>query len=102
MELYQAEWCPKSHRVRQRLTELGLDFVAHQVPARPEDRIEMRRAVGADAIPVLVADEGSVLRGVDEILPYLAQLSERDDAPLHREKALEQVPQFEELEDRSD
>src|SRR5207253_2334746 len=38
MELYQAEWCPHSHKVRQRLTELGLDFVARQVAAEPEDR----------------------------------------------------------------
>jgi hypothetical protein len=30
IELYQAEWCPHSHPVRQRLTELGLDFVARQ------------------------------------------------------------------------
>ena len=50
MELYQAEWCPHSHRVRQRLTELGVDFVAHQVPADPAERERMRRAVGADEI----------------------------------------------------
>jgi glutaredoxin len=43
MELYQAEWCPHSHKVRQRLTELGLDFVARQVPADPDDRDEMLR-----------------------------------------------------------
>ena len=24
-ELYQTEWCPASRRVRERLTELGLD-----------------------------------------------------------------------------
>jgi glutaredoxin len=28
IELYQAEWCPHSHHVRQRLTEHGVDFVA--------------------------------------------------------------------------
>ena len=98
MELYQAEWCPKSHRVRQRLTELGLGFVALQVPADPADRVEMRRAVGTNEIPVLIGDDGSVLRGNDEILPYLAQLPERADAPRHREKAQQQVPEFEELQ----
>ena len=97
MELYQAEWCPYSHMVRQRLTELGLDFVAHQVPADPAHRDEMRRAVGTDEIPVLVVDEGSVLRGDIEILPYLAQLPDRDDAPRHREKARREVPLFQEL-----
>ena len=98
MELYQAEWCPHSHRVRQRLTELGIDFVARQVPADPLLRDEMRRAVGTDEIPVLVADDGSVLRGDIEILPYLAQLPEREDAPRHREKARREVPLFEELQ----
>jgi len=97
MELYQAEWCPHSHKVRQRLTELGLDFVARQVPAHPDERTEMLQRTGTNEIPVLIADEGSVLRGEDEILPYLAQLPERDDAPRHRDKAREEVPQFQEL-----
>jgi glutathione S-transferase len=97
VELYQAEWCPHSHKVRMRLTELGLDFVARQVPADPDDREEMLRAVGTNAIPVLVADEGSVLKGEEEILPYLARLPEREDAPSHRQKARVEVPTFEEL-----
>jgi hypothetical protein len=29
LELWQTEWCPASHRVRQRLTELGLTYVVH-------------------------------------------------------------------------
>jgi glutaredoxin 3 len=97
MELYQAEWCPHSHKVRQRLTELGLDFVARQVPADPDERDEMLRRVGTNEIPVLVADDGSVLRGEDEILPYLSRLEERHDAPRHREKARIEVPEFEEV-----
>jgi hypothetical protein len=56
----------------------------------------MRRAVGTDEIPVSIGDEGSVLRGNDEILPYLAQLRERGDAPRNRLKAWQHVPQFEE------
>lgn len=70
MELYQAEWCPHSHRVRQRLTELGLDFTALQVPPEPEDREDMREAVDEDSIPVLVDGE-EVLSGDDDILAYL-------------------------------
>ena len=97
MELYQAEWCPHSHKVRQRLTELGLDFVAHQVPADPDERQEMLERSGTNEIPVLLMDEGSVLRGEDEILPYLAELPDRADSPRHRAKAREEVPQFEEL-----
>ena len=57
MELYQAEWCPHSHKVRQRLTELGLDFWTRQVAADPDDREQMRHHVGTNEIPVLVPDD---------------------------------------------
>jgi glutaredoxin 3 len=97
MELYQAEWCPHSHRVRQRLTELGLDFVAHQVPAKPEHRERMRRAVGDDSIPVLVDDE-HILHGDDEILVHLdSRYEERADADAHRAKARSEVRDFDEV-----
>lgn len=38
LELWQTEWCPGSRRVRQRLTELGVDYVARQVPVAKEQR----------------------------------------------------------------
>ena len=101
MELYQAEWCPYSHRVRERLTELGLDFVARQVPADPEDRAELERAVGTNSIPVLVTDEGEPLRGDEEILRWLERFDERPDAKRHRAKARVDVPNFDEVRRRS-
>lgn len=92
LTLYQAEWCPHSTRVRQRLTELGVDFLARQVPAEPEDREDMRRAIGSDEIPVLVADEGEKLEGADAILSYLDRhYEERGDAARHREKSIEEA-----------
>jgi hypothetical protein len=30
LELFQTEWCPGSRRIRQRLTELGLDYLNHR------------------------------------------------------------------------
>jgi glutaredoxin 3 len=97
MELYQAEWCPHSHRVRQRLTELGIEFVARQVPAKPAEREAMRQAVEADEIPVLV-DDGEVASGDEDILAYLDEhYEERPDAQAHRAKAQEEVRDFEEL-----
>jgi glutaredoxin 3 len=97
MELYQAEWCPHSHRVRQRLTELGLEFVARQVPADPADREEMREAVGEDGIPVLV-DGDQIVSSDDDILAYLGErFEERPDADAHRSKAREEVREFEEI-----
>jgi len=84
MELYQAEWCPHSHRVRQRLTEIGLDFVARQVPSEPEERKDLLRVSGTNEIPVLVLDDGSPICGDDQILEYLDRFPEREDADEHR------------------
>jgi glutathione S-transferase len=97
VELYQAEWCPHSHKVRQRLTELGLDFWARQVPADPDEREEMRHAVGTDEIPVLVTDDRDAVCGEDDILQYLSRFDRRQDADAHREKAREEVPTFAEV-----
>ena len=36
LELWQTEWCPASHRVRERLTELGVDYLTRQVPVDKE------------------------------------------------------------------
>ncbi len=52
-EVSQPEWCPRSHQVRQALTELGVSFVARQVPADPDERGEMERAVGTREIPAV-------------------------------------------------
>jgi glutathione S-transferase len=86
LELYQAEWCPHSHKVRQRLTELGQPFIARQVAAEPEDREEMRAAVRSDTIPVLVLEDGEVLAmEADEIIAELDhRYRERPDAQQHR------------------
>jgi glutaredoxin 3 len=94
MELYQAEWCPYSHKVRQRLTELGLDFTARQVPADPDDRTDMRDRVGTTEIPVLVVDEVGPIRGDEAILEYLGRYHECGDAGEHRAKSREEVPEF--------
>ncbi|HEX6679208.1 MAG TPA: glutaredoxin [Gaiellaceae bacterium] len=96
MELYQAEWCPHSHNVRQRLTELGIGVTLRQVPADADDRDELRRVADTDEIPVLVGSDGRPRCGEDEILDYLDEFDERRDADEHRDKAREEVPNFEE------
>jgi glutathione S-transferase len=88
LTLYQAEWCPNSHRVRQRLTELGLPFLAMQVEPRPEDRHELREASGDDSIPVLLTEEGEAIADADAILAWLdEQYAEPDNARGHRAQA---------------
>ena len=102
MELYQAEWCPHSHKVRQRLTELGLDVTVRQVAAEPDEREEMQAKTGTNEIPVLVVETGEAIRGEDEILAYLDErYDEQDDAEHHRAKAQLEVPEFAEVKART-
>ena len=88
LELWQTEWCPSSRRVRQRLTELGLDYIVHQVPVEKPDRSELLRVTGSETIPVLVLDSGSIVVGEDEILRSLdEQIAEPAEAEAHKNKA---------------
>jgi glutathione S-transferase len=87
-ELYQAEWCPFSHMVRQRMTELELPFVAYQVPPQHEHRDAMEAAVGSRVIPVLKLDDGTLLDGdAEEIVAELgARFPETDHTAEHHER----------------
>ena len=92
-DVWQAEWCPYSHRVRLALTYRGVDFVARQVPADRAERTAMLAATGHVAIPTFVDVDGTVVRGGDEILDHLAaRYPERDDAVAHRAKAVDDLP----------
>jgi glutathione S-transferase len=85
--LFQTEWCPASRRVRQRLTELGLDVVLRQVPVEHEARTAVLAATGSTSIPVLVAD-GQVIPGEDAIVAFLAtRFPEPPEARAHQAKA---------------
>jgi glutaredoxin len=66
IEVWQAEWCPHSALVRQRLTELGVDFVARQVDAYPDERGRLCEATSVDSIPVVVFPDGVTVGGADE------------------------------------
>jgi glutaredoxin 3 len=100
IELYQAEWCPHSHRVRQRLTELGLDFVARQVPVDPAERAALARATGRRSIPTLVLDDGTVVGGDDDILAALDErFAKPPAAARHRDKAIAEWPEWMRLHD---
>ena len=71
LTLYQAEWCPYSARVRMRLTELGLAFVAKQVEPDKSDRDELRAVSHGDSIPMLVVDGGEAIEGDHAIIGWL-------------------------------
>jgi glutathione S-transferase len=88
LELFQTEWCPASRRVRQRLTELGVDYVIRQVPADPSKRKELEDATGASSVPGLVLDDGTELVGEERILAYIDEhFLETTGAWAHRARA---------------
>jgi glutathione S-transferase len=88
LELYQAEWCPSSHRVRQVLTELGVDFVARQVPVEKAARRRLQAAAGTSTIPLLVPPNGPPVAGEAAIVRYLeARYPRTAAAEAHRAKA---------------
>jgi glutathione S-transferase len=88
LELFQTEWCPASRRVRQRLTELGVDYVIRQVPADPARRAVLEEATGATSVPVLVLDDGTALVGEERILAHLGEhFVEGAGAWAHRARA---------------
>ncbi len=78
LTLYQAEWCPYSSAVRQRLTELGIDFIAKQVAPRQEDRD------GQHEIPLLVTEDGKRFEGTDAVFEYLTGLNGSEGERGHR------------------
>jgi glutathione S-transferase len=89
LELYQTEWCPASRRVRQRLTELGVSYVARQVPVERGERLELLLRTGGDSVPALVRDDREAWVGEDEILAYLDErFPEPEGAEAHRLKAI--------------
>jgi glutaredoxin len=70
MTLFQTEWCPHGHRVRQALTELGVTYTLVNVPAEKADRLELRKVCAADSVPAL-CDGDKVLSGADAIIEHL-------------------------------
>lgn len=78
LTLYQAEWCPYSSAVRERLTELGVDYVVRQVAPRQEERGEV------DTIPTLETEDGERHTGTDAIFAFLATLPAGPDERGHR------------------
>lgn len=88
LQLFQTEWCPASHRVRERLTELGLDYLVRQVPADKRKRSDLVAAAGTDTVPVLVTDDGTILDGEEGILAHLGEhYLEPRGAWIHRARA---------------
>lgn len=88
--LYQVEWCPYCHRVREALTELGLDYETVNVPASRPARTEVIELSGQAMVPVIkdddlvVADSARIVEYLEDTYGTKADLEARAH---HRESA---------------
>lgn len=72
LELYQFEGCPFCSKVRQKMTDLGIDFIARAVD--PNDRSRVEEVSGQTNVPVLVDPNRDVtMPESDDIVDYLEE-----------------------------
>lgn len=72
LEVYQFEGCPYCSKVRQKLTDLGIDFIARQVD--PNDRSRVEEVSGQTNVPVLKdPNTDTVMPESDDIVDYLEE-----------------------------
>jgi glutathione S-transferase len=99
LELWQTEWCPASRRVRERLTELGVDYLIRQVPVEQADREQLQEVVGCRTIPALCLADGRPVVGEQAIRSYLDEhFPEPPEADAHKAKAAKALKRL--LEER--
>jgi glutathione S-transferase len=95
LELWQTEWCPASRRVRERLTELGVDYMVRQVPVDPDDRTLLEDATGSRTIPALTLEDGEAIAGEQPIRGYLDEhFREPTEATAHKARATKAHQRF--------
>ncbi len=74
LELYQHESCPFCAKVRRKLAELDLDWIARSVPLDPARRERVVKISRQPLIPVLVdPDKGMIVTESDDICAYLEE-----------------------------
>ena len=73
LEIYQFEGCPFCKKVRQKLTELQIDFIARQVEPNG-DRQRVKDISGQTGVPVLKdPNTDTVMPESDDIVDYLEE-----------------------------
>jgi len=73
LELYELPGCPYCAKVKNKLDELGLDYVSHEVPRSHSERTEVEAVSGQTGVPVLVDPDHDVegMPESDDIVAYL-------------------------------
>ena len=89
IQVFQAEWCPYSAMLRERLTELGVDYVSVRVEPQRRERAKLKGLTGDDSIPAVILEDGTVLTGATEDI--VARLGEVLDAWEHQEGHVQQA-----------
>lgn len=73
LELYQFEQCPFCKKVREKMTELQIDYIARQV--KPDgDRARVEEVSGQTGVPVMVdPNTDTVMPESDDMVDYLEE-----------------------------
>ncbi|MFB6189949.1 MAG: glutathione S-transferase N-terminal domain-containing protein [Candidatus Nanohaloarchaea archaeon] len=72
LEVYQFEGCPFCSKVREKMNDLGLDFIARSVD--PDDRSRVEEVSGQTGVPVLKdPNRDVVMPESDDIIEYLEE-----------------------------
>lgn len=75
LELYQIELCPYCKKVREKLTELNLDFICRNVQTGSRKRSILLTLGGKNQVPFLVnLDKEIFMYESDKIIEYLDNL----------------------------
>lgn len=75
LELYELPGCPYCGKVKQKLDDLELDYISHQVPPSHAHRTEVKEVSGQTGVPVLVDTDNDVegMAESDDIVRYLEE-----------------------------
>jgi len=72
LELYQFEQCPYCKKVREKLTDLNLDFISRNMKKGTEKRKILTTLGGKDQVPLLMdMDNQVIMYESDRIVEYL-------------------------------
>ncbi|WP_380680964.1 glutaredoxin family protein [Salinigranum sp. GCM10025319] len=73
--LYELPGCPYCAKVKNKLSELGLEYESHEVPRSHSERTEVEEISGQTGVPVLVDEAHGVdaMPESDDIVAYLEE-----------------------------
>ena len=73
--LYELPGCPFCAKVKNKLSELGLEYESREVPRSHGERTEVKDVSGQTGVPVLIDEEHGVegMSESDDIVAYLEE-----------------------------